>query len=163
MCKIEPNDKTTLEEINVLKKLGFRQDNWPLLGTKTMFVNLKNDEEKRLNGLGSDTRYKIRKLQKTNHKIKLNDHDEFYKIFKQAFAIKNIWMPPRKYYDSLVKAFGNKTFCMTIDESCGCLVLLNKHLASYFYGATLPEAKQNNLPYLLIWEEIGRASCRERV
>lgn len=160
MCKIEPNHQSTQDQISKLRALGFKQDNWPMLGTKTMFVDLRPAEATLFEGLGSDTRYKLRKLQKNTHHIELNNHDEFYSIFKKAFAIKGVWMPPRDQYDHLVNSFGGQCFCMTIDHTSGCLVLLNGSLASYFYGATLPEGKEHNTPYLLIWEAMLEAKKR---
>ncbi len=160
MCKIEPGLGVEKEELQRLQEMGFRQDSWPMLGTKTMMVDLQPELSERLKGLGEDTRYKLRKLEKETHAIEINNHDEFYSIFKKAFSVKKIWMPPRNQYDALVRAFGADCFCMTIDRTCGCLVLLNGSLASYFYGATLENAKRQNTPYLLIWEAMKEAKKR---
>ena len=133
---------------------GFRQDNWPLLASKTQRVNLDNIMPKK------DARYCIRKSQASNPKSQLNDFDGFYKLWKRAVGIKRLWIPKEKYYVSLINAFGKNVFCITIDSLAGAVVLVHQKIAYYYYAACLPAGKPLYLPYLVVWECMKEAKKR---
>ncbi len=133
---------------------GFRQDGWPLLASKTLRVDLNDINPKK------DANYCIRKAQSIKHKVRRNDFGEFYKLWKKAAGIKRLWIPPEKDYWALTNAFGKNSFCVTIDDLAGAVVLAHQKTAYYYYAAALPEAKGFYLPYLIVWELMKEARKR---
>lgn len=140
-----------------IKKAGFHQDKSPLRATKLLLVDISGSETEILNSFDR-ARSWIKKIGPKTAKI--NDHELFYKIWRKATRIKNIWCSSEKDYQALVRGFGDKAFCITIDDNCGALILMHKNVAYYFYAAALPEAKENNLPYAVTWEAMKEAKKR---
>ncbi len=154
MTKLEPLNST---QRSVLSTQGFRQDNWPLLASKTQRVDLNNIKPKK------DARYCLRKVQGSRFKVRKNDFGEFYKLWKKAASIKRLWIPPEKDYLALLDAFGKNAFCVTIDNLAGAVVLVYQKTAYYYYAAALPEAKKRLLPYSVVWElmkETKKRGCK---
>lgn len=146
---------TKLEPITLGKlPSGFRQDNWPLLATKTLRVDLDNIKPKK------DARYCIRKTLSTKHEILKSDFGVFYKLWKKSAGIKGLWVPSEKDYFSLINAFEKNAFCVTIDNLAGAVVLIHQKTAYYYYAACLPAGKQLHLPYLVVWELMKEAKKR---
>jgi hypothetical protein len=59
LCKIEPAEGVRCEG---LKAKGYKLSTWPLLGTKTLRVDLKPVNEEIFNSLKKDSRYILRKI-----------------------------------------------------------------------------------------------------
>jgi hypothetical protein len=152
MCKLEPGDGVPNSSLDQARHYGFRIDKWPLLGTKTLRVNLKHATPEIFASFKKDARYCIRQAQNSTENHRMGQVDLFYSIWKKAGKNKGLWIPPEKEYLSLVKRFGKNCLVTTIGESSGCLVLLHKKTAFYYYSAALPEAKKKQLPYLTVWE-----------
>jgi hypothetical protein len=157
MCKCEPLNMDCREE---LKRQRFNRDNWPLIGSKTLRVDIGKREEDVLLTFKKDARYCLRNISRLNIDIKINAVDQFYEIWKRSAKRKNLWIPPKKDFDSLINCFGKDAFSVTINNVCGCLVLLHNKTAYYYYSAALPEAKKLDLPYATVWE--GMKEARKR-
>jgi hypothetical protein len=160
MCKVEPTDRA---QCLVLSAQGFKQDNWPLLGTKTLRVDLRPSENEVYKSFKKDCRYVLRKIQDTKYKIQKNNFGDFYEIWKESGKRKGLWVPNRKDYTALVECFGKKCFIITVGGLAGALVLIHKNTAFYFYAGATGEGNKLNLPYLSVWEamkESRRRGCR---
>lgn len=153
MCKLEPLNYG-------LQIPGFRQDGWPLLGTKTLRIDLRPNEKEIFKSFKKDARYCIRKGSEFIVRSSLNEFDRFYEIWRMAARRKNLWIPSRKDYLSLVECFGKKVFCVTVNDMAGCLVLTHKQTAFYFYSGALSGAKELQLPYEVVWEAMREARKR---
>lgn len=145
MCKYEPNIGTLT---------NFKQDNWPLLATKTLRVDLRLSETEIMNNFKKDARYTLRKHQETNHKIQTDDFDGFYEIWKKSARRKDLWIPSKKDYLALVECFGEKCFCVTINDAAGAVILTHKNVAYYYYAGSVVKS---DLPYLVVWEAMKMA------
>lgn len=145
---------TKLEPLGRKVPKGFRQDNWPLLASKTQRVDLDNIKPKK------DARYCLRKTQKLKNSKTLNGFGGFYKLWKKAAGIKRLWIPSEKDFWALIKAFGENAFCITIDNLAGAVVLVHQKTAYYYYAACLPAGKPLHLPYLVVWELMKEAKKR---
>lgn len=155
MCKIEP--------LGTDKYPGFSLSNWPLLGTKTLRVNLKPDANKIFGTFKKDCRYVLRKLADSDHRVRMNNFDNFYEIWERSAKRKSLWIPKHKEYSSLVREFGSRVFCITIDDSAGALVCMHKHTAFYYYAGSTTEGTKRNLPYLVVWtamKEAKKMGCK---
>ena len=157
MCKLEPINRITNNELRIR---GFRQDNWPLLGSKTLRVDLKPSEEKILASFMKDCRYVLRKIEDRKLKIEKNDFEKFYEIWKSSARRKNLWIPKKKEYDSLIKCFGKKAFCVCLEDPAGAVVLTHKKIAYYYYAGATKKGNELNLPYLVAWEVMKEAKER---
>lgn len=146
MTKLEPLEKRVPK--------GFRQDNWPLLASKTLRVDLKKIKPKK------DCRYCIRRSQRLASSVLKNNFDDFYKLWKKAAGIKRLWVPSEKDYLSLIGAFEKNAVCITIDNLAGAVVLIHQKTAYYYYAAALPAGKLLHLPYLVVWELMKEAKKR---
>jgi lipid II:glycine glycyltransferase (peptidoglycan interpeptide bridge formation enzyme) len=148
------------------KKLGFSKNKSQILGTKTLLVDLRPEPETILQGFKQETRYKLKKFQIPRLRqgyvgqAKLNNYDKFYEILKEGYKDLDVWCPPKDQYDFLRESFGAKVFCLTIDDASGCLVLIHNGVAEYYYAASKKAGKENNLPYLVVWEAMKEAKKR---
>jgi len=169
MCKIEPihitpypplNLRGGIKEGDILKASGYRLSSWPLLGTKTLRVDLRPAEDKIFNSFKKDCRYILRKVLSTKCEVLKNDYKNFYEIWKKSARRKNLWIPGEKEYKSLVGIFGKKVFCITVSNMAGALLLTHKNTAFYYYAGSTAEGTKLNLPYLVVWEAMKEAKKR---
>jgi hypothetical protein len=155
MCKLEPIE----EKLNPHAQ-GFKLDNWPLLATRTLRVDVSGSEETVRASFRKDARYCLRRAEGLAKQIVKDDFEEFYKIWKKAAKIKDLWIPGERDYQYLVAAFGKDAGCVTVDRVGGCLTLVHKGIAYYYYSGALPEAKARDFPYLAVWESIKEAKTK---
>ncbi len=160
MCKLEPREGQSEEKLKELKKLGFAQDKWPLLGAKTLRVNIRPAAEALMSSFKKDARYCLKKALAAAVDIKLNDWGVFYDTWKKAAKNKDLWIPPKKDVQALQEAFGEKCFCLTAGKMAGVVVIVVMQTAYYYYSAALPEAKKLQLPYRMVWEGMREAKNR---
>ena len=159
MCKIEPLDdgSQSLKFCDLLKKLGYKSSTWPLLGTKTLRVNLRPAENEIFNSFKKDCRYILRKCLVNNSRLAKNEFSLFYDIWKKSAKRKHLWIPSKTEYFALVEAYKNKVFCLTVDDQAGALVLIHKKTAFYYYAGATKEGTEANYPYLVVWEAMKEA------
>jgi hypothetical protein len=157
MCKIEP---AVTAESEVLRVNGYKISREPLLGTKTLRVNLRPKQSEILNSFKKDARYTLRKLLISNYLISKNNFGDFYTIWKQSAKRKSLWIPKKTEYESLVKAFGKNVFCLTVNDMAGALILIHKKTAFYYYAGSTNKGNALNLPYLVVWKAIQEAKNR---
>jgi len=157
MCKLEPMPGQPTEEIQVIKRIGFRQDKWPLLGSRSLMLDIRStlgDIEKTFK---KDARYCLKKSQESAIEIRRNEWDLFYEIWKKAAKKKDLWILSKNHLMALKESFGNKAFCLTAGKMAGVVVLVTEGVAYYYFSAAIPEAKQFQLPYRMVWEGIKEA------
>jgi lipid II:glycine glycyltransferase (peptidoglycan interpeptide bridge formation enzyme) len=153
--RFEPR-KIDAETENQARIFGLRRDNEPLRATKTILVNLKQSDEDLLKSF-LRARSWINKCVSKSHKIVFNDYESFFNLWKEASKLQKIWSSNKSDFDGLIKCFKDKSFCVNIDDICGCLVLVHEKAAYYYYAAALPDAKVYSLPYLVVWEAMKKA------
>lgn len=154
-CKLEP----LYPDKSYLSRIGFQQDNWPLLGTKTIWVDLQPAVSLIYSRFKKDARYCLRKL--GNVPYTLNDYPLFYSLLKESAQRKRLWIPPEKDYYALIKSFGNNCFCLTVHNYAGCLVLIHRNTAYYYFAAATREGSKKNFPYAVVWEAMKEAKRRK--
>ncbi len=161
VCRIDPEIAAT----NEYKKHGFRLSRDQMVATRTLLLDLTKTEENLLKEFATETRRKLKKLThlptgRQGYEVKLNSFEIFYNILKEGYREIDVWCPPLSEYKSLVTSFKNKCFCMTVDKKAGCLVIIHKQVAEYYYASATSEGKAENLPYLVAWEAIKEAKKR---
>lgn len=136
---------------------GTKINNEPLLGTKTLRANLKQSEKELFESFRKDCRYAIRKLSVASCQLPINRFEEFYEIWRKSGKRLNIWIPPKNEYEEFIKCFGEKVFCLTINNQAGCLVVMHRQTAFYYYAGATHEGTRANMPYLVVWEAMKEA------
>ena len=145
------------EPLVIEKPAGFGYSSWPLLGTKTLRINLRPGEIEIFNSFKKDCRYALRKSFVSNPKIIFNKFDDFYNIWREEARRKSLWIPGIKEYKSLLNCFGKKAFCITYKNIAGAVILMHRKTAFYYYSACLPAGKKMQLPYFLVWSAMKEA------
>lgn len=139
-----------------ISDLGFHKDNWPLLPTKTIILDLKTIN------LPKDTRYEIRKAEKNNLDIAASkDVELFYKLLKETMEIGHWSIPIHKEVTSLWQSFqpNNSTILLTCCPAdqlpiAGCLLIWYEDTAHYMYAALTQKGRDLGAAYFTLWEAI---------
>lgn len=140
---------------------NFHQDNWPMLATKTLRVDITPPIKTIFSQFKKDSRYILRKLSIIKNQLSINNYDLFYDIWKKSAKRKSLWIPRRNEYQNLIKSFDKKCFCVTIGGLAGALVLIHDNVAYYYYAGATKEGTKQNLPYLVVWKAMQEAKKRK--
>ena len=160
LIKIEPNLSNS-RNLSVLRNLKFHPDNWPLIPSKTLILDLK-----RVN-ISKDIRYEIRKAERSGASVRLvqgatlhTELENFIKLWHQNAKERGFWVPLGKEIRNLATAFC-KNCLLFIAEGAGVLVVINGDTAHYMYAFSTPAGRKNSLPYLVLWEIIKHLQNRK--
>src|SRR3989339_1104242 len=171
LIKIEPDEKNS-EQFNKNKqkllKLGFCRDNFPILQTKTIIVDLKLSNDQLLASLRSETRHHLRKSWKQNFhtKIIINNQslesekaiNDFYALFENCAKERKFYTPFKTQMQTLWNCFREKATIILVYEKdnqkplSGALILTHGNTAYYKYGASIPYGRNKYSSYFLFWE-----------
>ena len=142
-------------------KHGFRQDSWPLLPSKTIWIDLSKTEEQLWRQMAKDSRYCIKKAEKEDTvMLRGDDIEKFYQNFKKYGKG---YVPKKQEFQALVKAFGKKAILLSVDGLAGTLILIADQTAYYYYAFSSPLGRKKFAQHLLVWEAIKLAKslkCR---
>lgn len=142
--KIEPNQQ--------LNKNSYRADSWPLLCTKTIWIDLTKTENQLWKAVEKETRYCIRKAEKEDTKMLRDDDIEgFYENFKK---FGKGYIPKKAEFQSLIKSFGKKAILLSANSLAGTLILMADKTAYYYYAFTSPLGRKKFCQHLLVWQAI---------
>lgn len=149
---------------------------WPLVPTKTLWLNLSLTENRLLGMMRPKTRYNLKKSQKNNlavrviggGKITQKQLTTFYKIWSSNKPHNWLFKPSISQLKSLIEAFSHKCFLVltsnyhsTLDPLlAGCLILTSKNMAFYWHNASTLQGKKLYAPTLCIWEAIKESKRR---
>lgn len=142
LIKLEPGHQN-------LVPLGFHKDNWPLIPSKTLILDIN-----KIN-LNKDTRYEIRKAEKNNLKIKESNNPEFfYKMLQETMKIGHWEIPIKKEVINLWQSFQPNNSIILMTDYSGCLLIWNKNTAHYMYAANIKRGRELGAAYFTLWEAI---------
>lgn len=153
--KIEPNQ--TLSNLSGLGKLGFNLDNWPLLPSKTLILDLKKTT---LESLPKDTRYEIRKAEEKGVVVeKSEDIEVFYRLLEETMKIGKWNVPIHREVVALWKSFQPNNSILLLprqgmDVLGGCLIVWQGERAHYMYAALTRQGRANSAAYLTLFEAV---------
>ncbi|MDP2874094.1 MAG: peptidoglycan bridge formation glycyltransferase FemA/FemB family protein [bacterium] len=167
-AKLETLDDSQLAEMG---RLGYRRDNWPLIASKTIIIDLQSSLEEITAKFSKDTRQSLRKAQE--HQIRVaaknfpeppqesdKDLKNFYDLFQQVSVRNKFWIPSYKELWNKAKAFGERAwvFLAYVQEEkipcAGAFVLCSDENAYYFHAATSPAANTNFAAYANLYQVI---------
>jgi FemAB-related protein (PEP-CTERM system-associated) len=136
--------------------------------TKELYVTfeqpLTKDTERLLRGFPKDTRYMIRKGQKSGLRAVTENAqlDSFYEIYAQS--VRNLGTPvfSKRFFRILLEEFGDTAEVMIVwHESkamAGVLSFRFRDTIQPYYGGSLPEGRQFAANNFMYWEVL-RAAC----
>ena len=160
-AKVEPDhmlsEKPVLSE---LKSNLFKSDRCSLHPTKTVVINLRQNEDEILSNMEKDTRYSVRASQRRGIRVvHSNDLNRFVKLYQQTAKRQKFWFP-EKDLRLLWEIFSNegRAFILIAQwnktDIAGCLILHHDKTAYYYHAASLKQYSEFFAPYLLVWEAI---------
>lgn len=158
-AKIEPFHHSSEKELlTQLKSNSFIFDRWSLHPTKTIVLDLRQDEDKLLSNMEKDTRYSVRAAQRRGVRVvRSSDLNRFLKLYKST-AKRQRFTIAEKELRVLWDIFSNegKAFILVAawnkTDIAACLILHYGKSAYYYHAASLAGYKEFFAPYLLIWE-----------
>lgn len=158
-AKIEPFHRSSEKDVlSQLKSNNFIFDRWALHPTKTIVLDLRQDESRLLTNMEKDTRYSVRAAQRRGVRVvRSNDLNRFLKLYKQT-AKRHKFMIAEKELRVLWDIFSNegKAFILVAEwnkaDIAACLILHYGKTAYYYHAASQEGYKEFYAPYLLIWE-----------
>jgi lipid II:glycine glycyltransferase (peptidoglycan interpeptide bridge formation enzyme) len=157
-CKLEPGEKIGETGQKEIGRMGFKRGGSPFLGTKTLRVDLRPSEEQIRQSFKKDCRYCLRRAEaRTDNQIRINEFDRFYAVWKLSAKRKGLWIPSPKECSSLINCFGKNVFSLTAGDLAGCLILIHKKTAFYYYAGATRDGVGADLPYLIVWEAMKQA------
>lgn len=165
--KLEP-DKD-LPFIDDSLQQGFIKDNWPLLPTKSIVLNLLITNLERL---PKDTRYEIRLAERNGVRVELSENITlFYKLLSETMKIGHWSVPIEKEVTNLWKSCQPKNSQIFLAYSSGpsigslqglalqrllggALLIWDSEAAHYMYAALNHKGRSLGAAYTLLWEAV---------
>jgi FemAB-related protein (PEP-CTERM system-associated) len=136
--------------------------------TKELYVTfeqpLSADPEKLIRGFPKDTRYMIRKAQKSGLGAVTDNAqlDSFYEIY--AYSVRNLGTPvfSKRFFETLLDEFGDAAEIMVVRHQskaiAGVLSFRFRDTIQPHYGGSLPEGRQFGANNFMYWEVL-RTAC----
>jgi len=160
-------EPSSLNQLPLLAKNGFRLKKSAFLPTKTLEISLTQPEKKIFKQMKKDSRYAIKKAKNKNIIIKKTENLKKFRHFWKKSVDWQRWTPSHKSLRNLKKAFGKKAIFLTaaVDHKiiAGATILLTKHHAYYYYAFTAKTGRRLSAQYLLVWKAIKlakKANCQ---
>ena len=140
--KIEPEVSLELED--------FKKDNWPLLPTKTIRIDLSN------NSVDKDTRYCIKKAEENGLITEESfDVEQFYEILKASMKIGKWEIPIKINVTNLFRAFNNAKIIFAKKDGeivSGAMLIFHENIAHFMYAGNNILGRKYFGAYKVLWE-----------
>ncbi|HUS52151.1 MAG TPA: peptidoglycan bridge formation glycyltransferase FemA/FemB family protein [Candidatus Bathyarchaeia archaeon] len=154
---LEPN---TTNQSSSLTESGYRLSKTPFLSTKTLRLDLNQSEEKILSQMKKETRYCLRKAEKSSLPIfEVTKFADLHQAWKKSVGWQR-HLPSLNTLCALKKAFNSKAIFLTANFLAGTTILIGGKTAYYFYAFTSKKGRESLAQYLLIWQAIKLAKKR---
>jgi len=158
----------TTKQTMLASQHGFRLSKSPYLPTKTLTLDLKQNEEKILAQMKKDARYAIRKAKKSPLQIiKPASSRKFHRAWKKSVNWQR-YVPSLKSLQKLKKAFGKNVLFLQANPPAGgsiagTVILIADNRAYYYHAFTSKPGRKTLAQYLLVWQAIKltkKAGCQ---
>ncbi len=164
--KLEPNrgldDKSLVEK---LKSNGFTTEKWSLQPTKTIAIDLSQDEENLLMNMEKDTRYSVRKAYREGVAVeKSKDIDKFLSLHKETSKRQHFWTSKKDskaLWESLPEE--NRALLFAKKDGkvlAGSFLIFYDRIAYYYEAASSTYRRDLLAPYLVVWEGLKLAKAK---
>jgi len=161
---IEPGrNQKTKKIIKELRKRNFKKTKWPMLPTKTVWLDLSKTEEQLLKEMRPKTRYNIKKCsqikvkQIRGDKLDIKILKSFYEIYKKNSQRQKFWGMRFEHIKKLMEVFGKNGYLLWVENLGGLIILKHKETTYYTHNGVTLEGKKKLVPTKLTWEAIRLA------
>jgi len=156
---IEPELLDTPENAQALRGLGFAPLDWTIQPPRTIWVDLRGEEDAILARMKSKTRYNINLARRKGVQVRVAGADEvtaFYDIMQATSDRNEFGIHPLAYYTEFLRLFGGRSALLLAEFEgqplAGLIVAECAGRATYLYGAS-GNAHRDLMPtYLLQWQ-----------
>ncbi len=160
--KLEPLDESQLPEMG---KIGYRRDNWPLLASKTVVIDLTPDQEEITKRYSKDTRQSLRKaaevikVEATNcapySPILEEKLSQLYSLQQQSSKRHRFYLPPLRDLRREAKAFGQQAWVFLARNKegvalAGAFISCSPDTAFYRHAAAGKEGLKTYAAYAVL-------------
>ncbi len=145
-----------IQSIESYRRAGYGRSKVPFLATKTVVVDLSQDEQQLWKRMSENAK----RLIKANERISVEEvgAEEFHELWKKN---SKVWVLNLTELKNLLKAFGkNGRICVARDSKgvhSGLLSIQTEDVVNYFQTWTSELGRKSGAHYKLVWEEILRA------
>ncbi len=162
---IEPQDQ---QSASLLQNSGYQKSKNPLSPTKTLIIELEQDEKLQWNALSTSGKYGVNRAKREGVAVYAHQNpsakivEKFYNLYKNSAQQKNF--TPYSYEDLLSKAriFGDDCYILlaqnkNLENLSGGFYVCHKKSVWYLHGGTTRfsnAAGGSKSGYLLFWEAI---------
>jgi lipid II:glycine glycyltransferase (peptidoglycan interpeptide bridge formation enzyme) len=169
--KVEPDLPWSKAQTERLQKAGFRPGEHPIQPSRSIVVNLEQDEDRILAKMKQKTRYNIRLAERKGVLVRpWSDIAEFARMMDETGKRDGFGAHSQSYYQRAYDTFHAQEACelllAEVDGSPVAAVMVFKHgsRAWYLYGASRDLHREKMPTYLLQWEAMRWAKshgCRQ--
>jgi len=156
--KIEPLNESQLPEMG---QRGYRRDNWPLIASRTVVIDLTPPWEEIVSRYSKDTRQSLRKTQALNQVRVIRQPAEeevkaLYRLLKSNSHRHHFWLPPYRDLINEARVFGDRAWLflvsLPIENSPigGALVTTSNDTAFYRHAAVNETGLNNYAGYAIL-------------
>jgi hypothetical protein len=160
--KISPN---YTQDVSILENYGYIKSYFPLIPTKTMFIDLALSENDLWNKLSHSAKYSInRSIREGDHVDCIKNPDitklkAYYQVAKETGKLKHFYVEPFKQLLSRQQSFGDDSYLILVynkngDLEGGKFCVVYKDTALYVTGGTSGAGRKTKSGYLLTWTAI---------
>lgn len=148
--KLEPLTISNLP----LAEYGFHRDSWPLLPTKTIWLDLIKTEDQLWREMEKETRSCLKRAKDNNLTIEQLNNEAIVKFYEDFRKFGRGYIPKKAELQALVKAFGKKAILLSVNGLAGTLIFIHDQRAYYYFAFTSPWGRKKFAQYLLVWQAI---------
>ena len=164
--KIEPNVKIDDEKLfSTLASYGCQEESWSLQPTKTITIDLTQNEGELISNIEKDPRYSIRRSEREGVVVTESDEfEKFLKLHQETAKRQRFWVSyedSKTLWESLPKENKTLLFARKDKEILAGAFLLFYEDTAYYYQAGSSKSRRDLLaPYLLVWESLRLSKAR---
>src|SRR3972149_6129899 len=158
--KLEPSLE---QDLKVLEDFGYIRSNYPLTPPSTIFIDLRQNEEKLWENLSRSAKYSINRARREAVKIETYQKpsekvlEEFCRVAKEAAKFKGFIAPSLSDLKTKVKLFGDKSYVIFAKDASGNVTGANFYLGFddcvwFLHGGTSSTGRKGKWGYELFWQ-----------
>lgn len=155
-CKIEPKNQ---DQVDTLIKWGFKKNNWSMLPSKTILIDLIKSEKQLLSEMHHKTRYNIGLAKRKGLKVEIEGNfADFARMWRDNMRRKGFLWQTSLNLEKLYNAFDKNVKIVIVKKNkialAGVFVIWTKDVGYYMYAASTKEGNKLFAPTLAAWEAI---------
>lgn len=153
-----------------------RENRWPLLPTKTLWLNLALPSPRLLALMKPKTRYNLGKAERAQltprvipgNSVSPTHLEQFYRLWANNKPHNWLFRPHFNELNSLINAFKEKCYLVLVHKNsqlvAASLQLTSKNMGFYWHNASTKLGKKLFAPTLCLWQAIREAKrCRLKI